>query len=200
MLVLPAALTEDEELLEVLHEVSAQGYAIALADKSRARPPPSCLEHATFLTLDVSTLERPTLAQRVACLQSYALPLVAQQVQTWDDFQYCRDLGFAFFTARLSASPPSSPASDSRPTIWPSSPARRPPGPPGHGRYSGQLDQPRCGVELPDPAGDQHGRLWPGTSHYLHSASGASPRCHSAHPLDHLNAPHRGAVTSPPSS
>ena len=32
VLVLPAALTGDEETLEVLHEVSAQGYAIALAD------------------------------------------------------------------------------------------------------------------------------------------------------------------------
>jgi len=97
VLVLPAALTGDEELLEVLHEVSAQGYAIALADNLVHDPAPACVEHATFLTLDVSALDRPTLAQRVACLQAYALPLVAQQVQTWDDFQYCRDLGFAFF-------------------------------------------------------------------------------------------------------
>src|SRR5438093_3859809 len=97
VLVLPAALTGDEELLAVLHEVSTQGYAIALADNLVHDPPPSFVEHATFLTLDVSALDRPTLAQRVACLQAYALPLVAQQVQTWDDFQYCRDLGFAYF-------------------------------------------------------------------------------------------------------
>jgi len=97
VLVLPAALTGDEELLEVLQEVSAQGYAIALADNLEHAPLPSCVEHATFLTLNVSALDRPTLEQRVACLQSYALPLVAQQVQTWDDFQYCCDLGFAFF-------------------------------------------------------------------------------------------------------
>ena len=97
VLVLPAALTGDEELLEVLHEVSVQGYAIALADNLGHDPLPSCVEHATFLTFDVSTLDRPTLEQRVARLQAYALPLVAQQVQTWDDFQYCRDLGFAFF-------------------------------------------------------------------------------------------------------
>ena len=97
VLVLPATLTGDEELLEVFHDMSAQGYAIALADNLVHDPPPSCVEHATFLTLDVSALDRSTLAQRVACLQSYALPLVAQQVQTWDDFQYCRDLGFAFF-------------------------------------------------------------------------------------------------------
>jgi c-di-GMP phosphodiesterase len=77
--------------------VSVQGYAIALADNLMHDPSPACVEHATFLTLDVSALDRPTLAQRVACLQAYALPLVAQQVQTWDDFQYCRDLGFAFF-------------------------------------------------------------------------------------------------------
>jgi len=97
VLVLPAALTGDEELLEVLHEVSAQGYAIALADHPTHAPPPPFVEHASFLTLDVSALDRPALEQRVACLQAYALPLVAQQVQTWDDFQYCRDLGFAFF-------------------------------------------------------------------------------------------------------
>jgi EAL and modified HD-GYP domain-containing signal transduction protein len=97
VLVLPSALTGDEELLEVLHEVSAQGYAITLADNLMHDPPPSYVEHATFLTLDVSTLDRSSLQQRVARLQAYALPLVAQQVQTWDDFQYCRDLGFAFF-------------------------------------------------------------------------------------------------------
>src|SRR4029434_7116522 len=97
VLVLPAALTGDEELLEVLHEVSAQGYAIALADNLMHDPSPSCVEHATFLTLDVSALDRPTLAQLVACLQAYGLPLVAQQVQTRDDFQYCRDLCFASF-------------------------------------------------------------------------------------------------------
>src|SRR5215471_15078751 len=97
VLELPAALTGDEELLEVLHEVSAQGYAIALADNLMYDPSPSFVEYATFLTLDISTLDRPTLAQRVARLQAYALPLVAQQVQTWDDFQYCRDLGFTFF-------------------------------------------------------------------------------------------------------
>src|SRR5262245_17795025 len=97
VLVLPAALAGDGELLEVLHEVSVQGYAIALADNLGHNPLPSCVEHATFLTLDVSTLDRSTLEQRVAHLQAYALPLVAQQVQTWDDFQYCRDLGFTFF-------------------------------------------------------------------------------------------------------
>jgi EAL and modified HD-GYP domain-containing signal transduction protein len=97
VLVLSAALKGDGELLEVLHEVSAQGYAIALADNPVHAPAPSFVEHATFLTLDVSTLDRPTLEQRVAFLQSYELPLVAQQVQTWEDFQYCRDLGFTFF-------------------------------------------------------------------------------------------------------
>ena len=97
VLALPTALTGDEELLEVLHEVSVQGYAIALADNLVHDPLPSFVEHATFLTLDVSAVDRPTLQQRVACLRSYALPLVAQQVQTWDDFQYCRDLGFAYF-------------------------------------------------------------------------------------------------------
>lgn len=97
VLVLPAALRGDEELLEVLHEVSTQGYAIALADNLVQAPSPAFVEYATFLTLDVSALDRHTLAQRMACLQAYALPIVAQQVQTWDDFQYCRDLGFAFF-------------------------------------------------------------------------------------------------------
>src|SRR5919197_194925 len=72
VLVLPAALTGDEELLEVVHEVSAQGYAIALADNLLYDPSPSFMEYATFLTLDVSELDRSALAQRVARLQAYA--------------------------------------------------------------------------------------------------------------------------------
>ena len=35
-------------------EVSAQGYAIALADNLLSAPPPSFGEHATFLTLTFS--------------------------------------------------------------------------------------------------------------------------------------------------
>src|SRR5215831_19290786 len=50
VLVLPAALTGDEELLEIRHEVSAQGYAIALADNLVYDPSPSFMEYATFLT------------------------------------------------------------------------------------------------------------------------------------------------------
>jgi EAL and modified HD-GYP domain-containing signal transduction protein len=87
----------DGELLEVLQEVAAHGYAIALADNLLHEPRSPLVEQATFLTLDVAAMDRPTLQQRVACLRPYALPLVAQQVQTWDDFQYCRDLGFAYF-------------------------------------------------------------------------------------------------------
>src|SRR5919197_4278749 len=72
VLVLPAALMGDEELLEVLREVSAKGYAIALADNLLYDPSPSFMEYATFLTLDVSELDRSALAQRVARLQAYA--------------------------------------------------------------------------------------------------------------------------------
>src|SRR5262249_1976857 len=58
-----------------------------------------------FLTLDVSSIDRPTLRQRMARLRSYALPIVAQQIQTWDDFQYCCDLGFAYFHGTFVSQP-----------------------------------------------------------------------------------------------
>src|SRR5438309_8085010 len=44
VLVLPAALTGDEELLEVLHEVSAQRYASAMADNLVPYLPRTCVD------------------------------------------------------------------------------------------------------------------------------------------------------------
>lgn len=82
VLALPSALTMDGELLEVLHEAAAHGYAIALAADQVHDPLPPLVEQAAFLTLDISAVDRPTLQHRVACLRPYALPMVAQQIQT----------------------------------------------------------------------------------------------------------------------
>src|SRR5262249_11358726 len=85
VLALPPSLTVDEEMLEVLRETAGHGYAIALAHELVHDTLPSLIEYATFLTLDVAAMDRPTLQQRVAYLQPSGLPLVAQRVHTWDD-------------------------------------------------------------------------------------------------------------------
>jgi len=97
VLALPATYWGDGELCAALSELAARGYAIALADDLVHDPMLPYAEHAAFLTLDVSAMDRPALQQRVTCLRQYPLPLVALHVQTWDDFRYCRDLGFAYF-------------------------------------------------------------------------------------------------------
>jgi len=97
VLALPATLTVDEDVLEVVRDMSAHGYALALAHDLVHDSLPPLVEYATFLTFDVSSMDRPTLQHRVAGLRQYELPLVAQHVQSRDDFQYCHDLGFAYF-------------------------------------------------------------------------------------------------------
>ena len=105
VLALPATVTVDDDLGESLRAIAARGYALAL-DGGLAldvlQPLVAC---ATFLTLDVSAMDRATLAAHVASLRPYALPLVALQVPTWEAFRDCRALGFAYFHGPFSCQP-----------------------------------------------------------------------------------------------
>jgi len=105
VLALPAALTVDHDLIEVLHEVMARGYTIALDGTLAPETLQSLVECASFLRLDVTAVEPPTLEARVASLRQYPLPLVAMQVQTWDAFEACRALGCAYFHGAFVCAP-----------------------------------------------------------------------------------------------
>ncbi|GIX48625.1 MAG: histidine kinase [Candidatus Tectimicrobiota bacterium] len=87
----------DAELLAAVRRLAAAGYTIALDDfvyHERLRP---LVELADIVKVDVLALDRETLREHVARLRPYGVRLLAEKVETQDDFAYCKDLGFDYF-------------------------------------------------------------------------------------------------------
>lgn len=88
--------TVDEELLDMVHKFSEDGYEIALDDfvfREELRP---LLDMAGMVKIDVQALEDDAVRRSVAEFGDQ-VKLLAEKVETDDEFRFCRDLGFEFF-------------------------------------------------------------------------------------------------------
>ena len=87
----------DANLLEALRSLSAQGYTIALDDFVYQEHLQPLVELADIIKIDVLAADRTTVEEQVALLRRYNVALLAEKVETQDDFTYCKDLGFQYF-------------------------------------------------------------------------------------------------------
>jgi EAL and modified HD-GYP domain-containing signal transduction protein len=87
----------DADLIKALASLSAQGYTIALDDFIYQPHLQPLVELASIIKIDVLAFDRPTLEQHVALLRHYEVHLLAEKVETQDDFLYCKSLGFDYF-------------------------------------------------------------------------------------------------------
>jgi EAL and modified HD-GYP domain-containing signal transduction protein len=97
----------DDELLDVLAELVEQGFTIALDD---FRPTPATerlLEYAQIVKVDVLEHTGQALEELVARLreQRPSLTLLAEKVETREEFERCRELGFESFQGYFFARP-----------------------------------------------------------------------------------------------
>lgn len=89
--------TVDERLVEGVRALAAKGHLIALDDfvlNDDTRP---LLDLADIIKIDISTMNRATLAQHVATLRPWKSKLLAEKVETQEEFEFCRQLGFDYF-------------------------------------------------------------------------------------------------------
>jgi c-di-GMP phosphodiesterase len=87
----------DADLLAALRRLSARGYCIALDDflyQPHLRP---LVELADIIKLDILAVDRSTLAEHVALLRQYDVKLLAEKVETYEEFMCCKALGFEYF-------------------------------------------------------------------------------------------------------
>ena len=87
----------DDDVLAALRNLSAQGYTIALDDffyQEHLRP---LVELADIIKIDVLASGRTTVAEQVELLRQYDVPLLAEKVETQEDFTYYKTLGFEYF-------------------------------------------------------------------------------------------------------
>jgi hypothetical protein len=78
----------DDDVLAALRNLSAQGYIIALDDffyREHLRP---LVELADIIKIDVLASGRRTVAEQVKLLRQYDVQLLAEKVETQEDFTY----------------------------------------------------------------------------------------------------------------
>lgn len=87
----------DEEMLRRLHELRSKGYRIALDDFVCTEPISPLIEVADFVKLDIMALDWPEVERSVSILRNYPVDLIAEKVETREEFERAKALGFDHF-------------------------------------------------------------------------------------------------------
>ncbi|HOJ42886.1 MAG TPA: EAL domain-containing protein [Syntrophorhabdaceae bacterium] len=84
-------------LVEICKSLKSKGYLIALDDFTYHDSQRSLMEIADFIKIDILAYKREELPELVRFLKSYPPMLLAEKVETKEDFSFCIDLGFELF-------------------------------------------------------------------------------------------------------
>lgn len=98
--------TIDEPLVRRLDELRRAGFQVALDDVSVLSDELlAVLPHVDIVKVDFLLTQRPALAKLAATLRGHGKTLIAEKVETRDDFTMARDLGFDLFQGYFFARP-----------------------------------------------------------------------------------------------
>lgn len=87
----------DKPLVEALQTRARQGFMIALDDFIYEPQYDHVLNVAHIVKLDVLALGEDGLRDQIEILKRFPVKLLAEKVETHDQFNICRDLGFDYF-------------------------------------------------------------------------------------------------------
>lgn len=87
----------DEEILRGLQQLIAENYTIALDDFEYSDKLIPLLRLAHIVKLEVTNRSREQLQQAIAQLRPYKVKLLAEKVETHEEYALCRELGFDYF-------------------------------------------------------------------------------------------------------
>lgn len=93
------------EMLDRLAELKEAGYRFALDDFHYQPDSEPLLPLASYVKLDVLAHSPADLAKAVKQIKRYPVKLVAEKVETMEQFHHCRELGFDYFQGYYFARP-----------------------------------------------------------------------------------------------
>lgn len=89
--------TPDPQVLKRLQNLRSKGYRIALDDFVCAPEFAPLLEFADFVKLDLTISSWPEIEEAVRCMRQFPLKLIAEKVETREQFEKAKDLGLDHF-------------------------------------------------------------------------------------------------------
>ena len=87
----------DDQLIEALNDLSTRGYRIALDDFEYTEDAEPLMDLVDVIKLDVRALGPDGMTDHVARLRRDGVKLLAEKVETQEDYAFCADLGCELF-------------------------------------------------------------------------------------------------------
>ncbi|MFT5562633.1 MAG: EAL and modified HD-GYP domain-containing signal transduction protein [Litorivivens sp.] len=87
----------DDSLVQDLKRLSEDGYTIALDDFIHTEKANEILPFADIVKIDILQLTRKEIEEHVILLAPFNVQLLAEKVETYEEFEFCRKLGFEFY-------------------------------------------------------------------------------------------------------
>ncbi|HHJ13700.1 MAG TPA: EAL domain-containing protein [Gammaproteobacteria bacterium] len=95
----------DETLIAGVRRLAREGYRIALDDFIYHESLQPLVELADVIKIDIQALDRAQIRQHVEQLRPQNLQLLAEKVETREDYDFCHALGFDYFQGYFFAEP-----------------------------------------------------------------------------------------------
>jgi c-di-GMP phosphodiesterase len=95
----------DDEVLAAIRELKMRGYTIALDDFAGGAERGPLVQAADIIKLDVQMLGQQGLWQQCGPLQGIGAKLVAKRVETHEELDFCRSLGFEYYQGQFLCQP-----------------------------------------------------------------------------------------------
>lgn len=87
----------DDKLMETVERMKGQGLTIALDDFVYRKELKPLLDRVHIVKVDLPQLSRHELAEHVTLLKHRGVRLLAEKVETYEEFEVCRAMGFDYF-------------------------------------------------------------------------------------------------------
>ena len=87
----------DEPIIAALAELSANGYTIALDDFTFSERWLPLVEIVDIVKVDLPRVDKDELPENLALLRQHDVRIIAEKVETHEEFQFCKELTFDFY-------------------------------------------------------------------------------------------------------
>jgi EAL and modified HD-GYP domain-containing signal transduction protein len=94
---IPETVMPDPAVIRACRQLKSQGYVFALDDHCDSEETQPFLDFADFVKIDVLTTSFEEQKRIVAVCHPRGIPAIAEKVETDQQFQICKSLGYAFF-------------------------------------------------------------------------------------------------------
>ncbi|MBC3766020.1 EAL and HDOD domain-containing protein [Neptunicella marina] len=87
----------NEQLLDACKQIKQNGYRLALDDYDFDLKWQVILPYVDIIKINVSMFSQQEITERTPALKNMPIKLVAEKVETYEQFQFCLELGYDYF-------------------------------------------------------------------------------------------------------